>query len=95
MASVGRRLGLIWHAYADTHGYEADHIRTMWKYRDWVINALNKDMSFREFTIEQIAGDMLPHPSTSQLDRHRIQSQHDDQHGGRRRSGRVLLVLAG
>jgi len=53
--------------YADTHGYEADHIRTMWEYRDWVVNALNSDMSFREFTIEQIAGDMLPHPSTSQL----------------------------
>jgi len=53
--------------YADTHGYEADHIRTMWKYRDWVVNALNNDMSFREFTIEQIAGDMLPHPSTNQL----------------------------
>jgi hypothetical protein len=53
--------------YADTHGYEADHIRTMWKYRDWVINAFNEDMSFREFTIEQIAGDMLPHATTSQV----------------------------
>jgi len=53
--------------YADTHGYEADHIRTMWKYRDWVIGALNDDMSFREFTLEQMAGDMLPRPSASQL----------------------------
>ncbi|MGA3323622.1 MAG: PSD1 and planctomycete cytochrome C domain-containing protein [Terriglobia bacterium] len=53
--------------YADTHGYEKDLRRTMWKYRDWVINAFNEDMSFREFTIEQIAGDMVPQPSTEQL----------------------------
>ena len=53
--------------YADTHGYEKDMRRTMWKYRDWVINALNEDMSFRQFTIEQIAGDMLPQPTTGQL----------------------------
>jgi mono/diheme cytochrome c family protein len=53
--------------YADTNGYEKDMRRTMWKYRDWVINAFNEDISFREFTIEQIAGDMLPHPVTEQL----------------------------
>jgi hypothetical protein len=53
--------------YADTNGYEKDLRRNMWKYRDWVINALNQDMSFREFTVEQIAGDMLPHPSNDQL----------------------------
>lgn len=53
--------------YADTHGYEKDDLRVAWKYRDWVINALNQDMSFREFTIEQIAGDMLPHPTSDQL----------------------------
>ena len=53
--------------YADTNGYEKDLRRTMWKYRDWVINALNQDMSFREFTIQQIAGDMLPHATTDQL----------------------------
>ena len=53
--------------YADTNGYEKDMRRTMWKYRDWVINAFNDDMSFREFTIEQIAGDMLPKPTTEQL----------------------------
>ena len=46
--------------YADTQGYEKDGPRTIWKYRDWVIDALNQDMSFRQFTIEQIAGDMLP-----------------------------------
>jgi mono/diheme cytochrome c family protein len=53
--------------YADTHGYEKDDRRVAWKYRDWVINALNQDMSFREFTIEQIAGDMLANPGTDQL----------------------------
>jgi len=52
--------------YADTNGYEADFRRTAWKYRDWVINALNQDMSFKEFTIEQIAGDMLPKATTDQ-----------------------------
>jgi Protein of unknown function (DUF1553)/Protein of unknown function (DUF1549)/Planctomycete cytochrome C len=53
--------------YADTNGYEKDDRRTAWKYRDWVINALNQDMSFKEFTIEQIAGDMLPNPTKDQL----------------------------
>jgi hypothetical protein len=46
--------------YADTNGYEADRRRTMWKYRDWVIEALNRDIPYDRFTIEQIAGDMLP-----------------------------------
>jgi hypothetical protein len=46
--------------YADTNGYEKDRPRTMWPYRDWVIKALNDDMPFDRFTVEQIAGDMLP-----------------------------------
>ncbi len=46
--------------YADTNGYEKDRPRSMWPYRDWVIRALNADMPFDRFTIEQIAGDMLP-----------------------------------
>jgi hypothetical protein len=53
--------------YADTNGYEKDDRRMAWKYRDWVINALNQDMSFKEFTIEQIAGDMMPNPTQDQL----------------------------
>jgi hypothetical protein len=46
--------------YADSHGYEKDDLRTMWRYRDWVIDALNRDLPFDRFTIEQLAGDMLP-----------------------------------
>ena len=53
--------------YADSHGYEKDDLRTMWKYRDWVIQALNADMPFDRFTIEQIAGDMLPNATPDQL----------------------------
>lgn len=53
--------------YADSNGYEKDNLRVAWKYRDWVINALIQDMPFKEFTIEQIAGDMLPNPTTDQL----------------------------
>ncbi len=53
--------------YADSNGYEKDNVRTAWKYRDWVIDALNRDLSFKEFTIEQIAGDMLPNPTQDQL----------------------------
>ena len=48
--------------YADTNGHEKDNRRSIWKYRDWVIDALNADMPFDRFTIEQIAGDMLPLP---------------------------------
>lgn len=46
--------------YADTNGYEKDRPRSIWPYRDWVIDALNSDMPFDQFTIRQIAGDMLP-----------------------------------
>lgn len=52
--------------YADTHGYESDGRRTMWKYRDWVIDAFNRDMPFDQFTVEQLAGDMLPEPTEAQ-----------------------------
>ncbi|HEY8459140.1 MAG TPA: DUF1549 and DUF1553 domain-containing protein, partial [Blastocatellia bacterium] len=52
--------------YADSNGYEKDNLRVAWKFRDWVINALNKDMPFDQFTIEQIAGDMLPDATIDQ-----------------------------
>jgi hypothetical protein len=46
--------------YADTNGYEKDRPRVMWLYRDWVIKALNNDLPFDQFTVEQLAGDRLP-----------------------------------
>jgi hypothetical protein len=52
--------------YADTNGYEKDRDRSIWPYRDWVIRSINADMPFDEFTIEQIAGDLLPNASTGQ-----------------------------
>ena len=52
--------------YADSNGYSIDAPRSIWKYRDWVIEALNRDMPFDQFTVEQLAGDLLPDASTSQ-----------------------------
>ncbi len=53
--------------YADSNGYQHDDLRTMWPYRDWVIDALNGDLSFDQFTIRQLAGDLLPEPTLRQL----------------------------
>jgi hypothetical protein len=53
--------------YADSNGYEKDRGRTIWPWRDWVIRALNEDMPYDQFTIEQLAGDMLPNPTPSQV----------------------------
>ncbi len=52
--------------YADTKGYEKDLERSIWQYRDWVIRAFNDDMPFDEFTVEQLAGDLLPQPTEAQ-----------------------------
>jgi hypothetical protein len=53
--------------YADTNGYQGDPVRAMWYWRDWAIKALNDNMRFDQFTIEQIAGDLLPEPTQEQL----------------------------
>jgi len=52
--------------YADTQGYEKDNRRSMWPYRDWVINALNRDLPFDRFSVEQLAGDLLPDATQDQ-----------------------------
>ena len=49
--------------YADTKGYERDDSRNIWRYRDWLIRAFNGDMPYDRFLTEQLAGDLLPHPS--------------------------------
>jgi len=66
----GEHMALDWldaARYADTSGYQADWERYMWPWRDWVVDAFNTSLPFDEFTIEQMAGDMLPEPSQAQL----------------------------
>ncbi|MEE2637526.1 MAG: DUF1553 domain-containing protein [Acidobacteriota bacterium] len=65
----GERMAVEWldaARYADTNGYQTDGERSMWRWRDWVIDAYNANMPFDQFTIEQLAGDMLPDATTDQ-----------------------------
>jgi hypothetical protein len=66
----GERWGRVWldaARYADSNGFEKDMPRQVWLYRDWVIQALNRDMPYNEFIIDQIAGDMRPHATQEQI----------------------------
>jgi cytochrome c553 len=59
----GERMAIRWleaARYADTNGYQSDGVRTMWPWRDWVVAAFRRNMPFNQFTVEQIAGDLLP-----------------------------------
>ena len=53
--------------YADTNGYQSDGERIMWRWRDWVIDAFNRNLPFDQFTIEQLAGDLLPGATLDQM----------------------------
>lgn len=66
----GERLALDWldaARFADSGGYQGDIFRTMWPWRDWVIGAFNRNLPFDQFTVEQLAGDLLPNPTRDQL----------------------------
>ena len=65
----GERMAVDWldaARYADSNGYQVDRDRELWAWRDWVIEAFNRNLSFAQFTIEQLAGDLLPNPTLSQ-----------------------------
>ncbi|MDX1980854.1 MAG: PSD1 and planctomycete cytochrome C domain-containing protein [Bryobacteraceae bacterium] len=65
----GERMAVDWldaARYADTHGYQVDPQKEMWPWRDWVVNAFNRNQPFDQFTIEQLAGDMLPSATLEQ-----------------------------
>jgi hypothetical protein len=65
----GERMAMPWldaSRYADTDGYQVDYERYMWRWRDWVIDAFNRNMPFDQFTVEQLAGDLLPNPTLDQ-----------------------------
>ena len=68
--AYGERWAAVWldlARYADTFGFEKDPHRDIWPWRDWVIRSLNADMPYDQFTIEQLAGDLLPNPTPDQI----------------------------
>jgi len=68
--AYGEKMSLMWldlARYADSHGYQDDGYRTQWPWRDWVIHAFNKNMSYKDFVTWQLAGDLLPKYTKEQL----------------------------
>ena len=66
-ASAGAGIWLDAARYADSDGFEKDKPRFVWFYRDWVVNALNRDLPYDQFVIEQLAGDLLPNATQDQV----------------------------
>lgn len=84
----GERMAIRWMngaRYADTNGYQSDGERTMWRWRDWVIDAYNDNLPFDRFTVEQLAGDLLPSPTIEQ----RIATGFNRNHRGNAEGGIV------
>jgi hypothetical protein len=89
----GERMSIRWldaARYADTNGYQTDADRDMWRWRDWVIDAFNKNMPFDQFALEQIAGDLLPSPTLEQ----RIATGFNRNHRGNGEGGIVAEEYA-
>ncbi|MBI2947962.1 MAG: DUF1553 domain-containing protein [Verrucomicrobia bacterium] len=89
----GERMAILWldaARYADTSGYQTDGERYMWRWRDWVIDAFNQNMPFDQFTIEQIAGDLLPGATLDQ----RIATGFNRNHRGNSEGGIIAEEYA-
>ncbi len=89
----GERMAIRWldaARYADTSGYQSDGERTMWRWRDWVIEAFNRNLPFDQFTIEQLAGDLLPNATLQQ----RIATGFNRNHRGNAEGGIVPAEYA-
>jgi hypothetical protein len=67
--AFGEQMAIAWldaARYADSHGYQSDQLNTQWPYRDWVVRALNGNLPYDKFVTWQLAGDLLPNPTTDQ-----------------------------
>lgn len=89
----GERMATRWldgARYADTSGYQSDGERYMWRWRDWVIEAYNRNLPFDQFTVEQLAGDLLPNPTLDQ----RVATGFNRNHRGNAEGGIVPAEYA-